>query len=368
MLKNKLIKRNLSPFKVGSVFNTFKKTIGENSLKFRSISLEYPSRLNAMAMDPSKIDIDESFRYTPGEVVFSISLFRKVTVSKRNDSQIVISELSKRPTLIRHAALLMKKALKFKEGFNLSIENAQEIRHCGFGSSSSLIASVACAINEAYGNPIKGNDLIKYLAQNHGEEIDGEDFYLNPVQCIGGSAAAGICKAGLILLAGESSPIAEMKIDDSYKVVIGIPTDVEDLDSNILMEKEIKALPKFILTGKKHGKTIAYNILHKMIPAMTEGDLKIIGDIIYDYRFNMGSINNCSFVYKKLPKLCKELSFIKKDNLAEVLSISSVGPAIFAITKKPCICKNIFESKGLKIYVFNINNNGYKILKKIKNV
>ena len=41
-----------------------------------------------------------------------------------------------------------------------------------------------------------------------------------------------------------------MKIDDSYKVVIGIPADVEDLDSNILMEKEIKALPKFILTGK----------------------------------------------------------------------------------------------------------------------
>ena len=56
---------------------------------------------------------------------------------------------------------------------------------------------------------IKGNDLIKYLAQNHGEEIDGEDFYLNPVQCIGGSAAAGIYKAGLILLAGESSPITQ---------------------------------------------------------------------------------------------------------------------------------------------------------------
>lgn len=158
-----------------------------------------------------------------------------------------------------------------------------------------------------------------------------------------------------------------MNIDNSYKVVVGVPIDVGNLDSNILMEKEIKALPKFILTGKKYGKTIAYNILHKMIPAMVEGNLKVVGDIIYDYRFNMGSINNCSFVYKKLPRLCRELSFIKKDNLAEVLSISSVGPAIFAITKKSAICKNIFESKDLKTYVFSINNYGYKVLKKIKN-
>lgn len=360
-------KKMLSPFKVGRVFNSVKIKPGRWPLRYKSVSIEYPSRLNAMAMDPSQIDINKDFRYTPGEVVFSVALFKRVSINLRNDSKVVVAKDSKRPALIKHAALLMKKALGFKEGFDIAVENALEIRHCGLGSSSGLIASVACAINEAYGNPIEENNLIRYLAQNHGEEIDGNDRFLNPVQCIGGSAAAGICRAGLILLAGESLPIAKMDITGDYGAVIGIPQDVKDLDSNILMKKEIKNLPKFIATGKRYGKSIAYNILHKMLPAMAEGNLRAVGDVIYEYRFNMGSIKNCSFVYRKLPQLCSELSFIKKDNIAEVLSISSVGPAVFAISKKTEQCKKIFDSRGLKTYLLPLNNSGYKIIDKIKN-
>ena len=359
--------KHTSPFKVGSVFNPLRKRYSHCELKYKSVIIDYPTRLNAMAMDPSKIDMSRDFRYSPGEVVFSISLFKRIFVNKRSDSKIVVSINSKRISLIKHAALLMKKALGFYEGFDIDVKNSEEIRHCGFGSSSGLISSVACAINEAYGNPIDGNSLIKYLAQNHGEEIDGDISYLNPVQCIGGSAAAGICNSGLILLAGESVPIAKMNIPHEYRIVLGIPKDLDDLDSSILMKKEMQCLNKFIKTGKKYGKVIAYNILHKMLPAMIEGDLKTVGDIIYEYRFEMGSIKNCSFTYKKLPKLCNELSFLKKGNVVEVLSISSVGPAIFAVTKNPDICKKSFNAKGLKTFCFCINNNGYKVIKKISN-
>lgn len=359
--------KHLSPFKVGRVFNPIKKRFDHCALKYKFVAIDYPTRLNAMAMDPSKIDISRNFRYSPGEIVFSISSFKRVTISKRRDSKIVIGQFSKRPALILHAVLLMKKALDFHDGFDINIENTREIRHCGFGSSSGLLASVACAINEAYGNPIDGNSLIKYLAQNHGEEIDGNISYLNPVQCIGGSAAAGICKGGLVLLAGESVPIAKMDIPHEYRVIIGIPKNLNDLDSSILMKKEMQCLHKFIKTGEKYGKTIAYNILHKMLPAMHEGNLRIIGDVIYTYRFEMNSIKNCSFTYKKLPQLCKELSFLKKRNIAEILSISSVGPAIFAITKNPNICKKSFNAKGLKTFCFRINNNGYEIVRKISN-
>ncbi len=356
-----------SPFKVGSIFNPLKLEGRKYPLKYKSLSIDYPTRLNAMAMDPSKIDMRSDLKYSPGEVVFSIALFKRVSVKKRSDSKILVSDNSKRSSLIRHSAILIKKAINFKEGFDIRVNNSKEIRHCGFGSSSGLISSVACALNEAYGNPISPKDLIRYLAQNHGEEIDGDNDHLNPVQCIGGSAAAGICKGGLILLAGESVPIATMDISDNYKAVIGIPRDIEDLDSDILMKKEIKCLPKFIFTGKKYGKTIAYNILHKMLPAMISGDLKPVGDVIYEYRYNMGSIKNCSFTYSKLPKLCADLSFIKKTNIADVLAISSVGPAIFAITNKPHECERIFRSKKLKVYSFLINNNGYKIITRIKN-
>lgn len=359
--------KSLSPFKVGRVFNPIKKRSCRCVLKYKFVTIDYPTRLNAMAMDPSKIDMHGNFKYSPGEIVFSVSLFKRITINKRKDSKIVISQSSKRPALILHAVLLMKQALGFHEGFDIDVKNKKEIRHCGFGSSSGLLASVACAINEAYGNPIDENSLIKYLAQNHGEEIDKNTSCLNPVQCIGGSAAAGICKGGLVLLAGESVPIAKMSISNKYKVVIGIPRNFKDLDSSILMKKEIQCLYKFIKTGKKYGKTIAYNILHEMLPAIYENNLKIIGDVIYMYRFKMGSIKNCSFTYKKLPRLCNELSFLKKDNIAEILSISSVGPAIFAVTKNPDICRKSFNDRGLKTFCFCINNNGYKVIKKISN-
>ncbi|MDO8557544.1 MAG: hypothetical protein Q7R98_03755 [Candidatus Jorgensenbacteria bacterium] len=357
----------LTLFKVGSVFNPVRTKLNRCYLKYKYVVLDYPSRLNAMAIDPSKIVMSKDFRYTPGEVIFSVPFFKRVSISVRHDQEIVISKSSKRHALIMHAVLLMKSALHFKDGLNVDVENSEELRHCGLGSSSGLLASVACAINEVYGNPVDKKTLIAYLAQNHGEEIDGDNFHLNPVQCIGGSAAAGLCKAGMIILSGESVPIATMRVPKTYSIIVGIPKDIRDADSRILMGKEKKNLYKFVATGRKYGKIIAYNILHRMLPAMVMRDLKAIGDVIYEYRFKMGSIKNCSFTYKNLPKLCKRLEYLKNDGIAEILSISSVGPGIFVITKQPKLCERAFRSERLKIYSWAVNNDGYKIVRRMKN-
>lgn len=156
-----------------------------------------------------------------------------------------------------------------------------------------------------------------------------------------------------------------MNISPEYKVIIGIPKDFKEQDSEVLMKKEIKSLGKFLRTGKKFGPQIAYNIFHQFLPAMCKGDLRAIGDVIFDYRFNMGSIKNCSFVYPNLVKLTNELAFLKKESVVDVLAISSVGPGIFAITKNPKQCIDVFEKKELKIIKTRIENNKYKVIKKI---
>jgi len=157
-----------------------------------------------------------------------------------------------------------------------------------------------------------------------------------------------------------------MNIDDSYSVIIGIPIDFTAPDSKKALEEELKNMQKFINCGKKYGLIIAYNILHKVLPAMTEGDLRLIGDVIYDYRFNMGSIKNCSFLYPKLPTLTHKLSYLKYKGVADVLAISSVGPAIFAISQNPLLCRKAFEKQGLKTFITKINNQSYSILKREK--
>lgn len=355
-------KTDFKPYKVGTIFNPIEVDVSHIKPAYQKVVIKYPSRLNAMAIDPSKIAANQNLVYTPGEVVFSIKIYKKIEIRVSNSKQSETSERTQRKSLVKHSFLLMKKALRFKNGLWIDVDNRDEIRHAGLGSSGSLIAGVAAAINEIYGKPIEKRLLVRYLAQNHGEEIAGEENMINPVQCIGGSAASGIVGGGMLILAGESCVIKTMKIDKSYDVVIGIPEDFVPPDSKKALEQELENIGGFIRCGEKYAPQIAYNIFHYVLPAMVESNLKIIGDIIYDYRFNMGSIKNCSFLYPKLPEVTQKLAYLKHRGAADVLAISSVGPGIFAITQKPKACLEAFRKVNLKTFITKIENNGYQIL------
>lgn len=361
------MKTDFKPFKIGKVYNPI--SVKKTNLKpaHRKISIKFPSRLNAMALDPSKITSNKNLVYTPGEVVFIINIYKYVSIKVTNKKNIEISKTSLRKSLIMHTAILMKKALKFKNGLYIDVKNEKELKHCGLGSSSNLIAAVAVAINELYGNPISPDILARYVAQNHGEELDDKKDYIMPVQCIGGSAIGGLYSGGIKVLAGETCLIKTMEIPSKYKVVIGVPEDFKSGDSKEMLELEIKNFSKFLTTGEKYKEKISYNILHKLLPAMTMGDIKTIGDVIFDYRFNMGSIRNCSFAYPKLIKITNQLVTLKEKGIADVLAISSVGPGIFAITKYPKICEKAFQKQKLKTFLVNIENNKYKIVKNARN-
>lgn len=361
-------KTNFKPFTVGTVFNPIKGGPYKIYNILRKVVIRYPTRLDLMAIDPSKISENNNLVYTPGEIILKINYYRTVTVKIIDKNKgIVITNRSKRHSLIMHAALLMKKVLKFDNGLLIDVENSDELRHVGFGSSSALIASVACAINEIFGKPILAKDLVQYTAQNHGEEIDGKNDRISPVQCIGGSSAGGQYAGALMVLAGESRVVGKMYVSPKkYNILIGLPKDFVQLDADTLLKKELNVMDKFVNCGKIHGTKIAYKILHHVLPAMVEGDLPTVGDLIYEYRFEMGSIDNCSYCYPPLTNLCKKLSFLKKDGLVDLLSISSVGPAIVAVTGNMSPVIEAFEKENLKVYKFKPDNRKYTILKKEK--
>lgn len=357
------MKTDFKPYLIGTIHNPLKLD-KKYKPKYESIEIEFPSRLNAMAIDPSKITQNKNLVYTPGEIVFSVSLFKRIKVSKNSTGQIIVSNTTKRRVLVSHAVILMQKALNDASGLTVEVDNQNEIRHAGLGSSSSVIAGVAAAINELYGNPISERDLVKYVAQNHGEEIDGQNEYLNPVQCIGGSAVSGIMNGGLFIIAGESEVIGKADISNSKKVVIGIPRDFEDIDSDKQFNEEKKNLKRFLRTGQKYGPIIAYRLLHNVLPSLRDGDLKTLGDLIFDYRFKMGSIKNCSYVYPPMVDLANKLKVLKKKKIVDVLAISSVGPAFFAITENTEAVKAIFEENNLSTIVTEISNDKYRVTKR----
>lgn len=356
-------KTDFQPFKIGCIFNTLPGAPTNSKRIYKKVIIKYPSRLEAMAIDPSKIAKNNNLKYTPGQIDFTVKIFKTITVKVIDRKNITeVSSKTKRPSLVKHSVGIMRSAIGFHEGIFVDIKDEVSLRHCGLGSSSGLIAGVACAINELFGRPISDRQLVKYLAQNHGEEIDNEPDKINPVQCIGGSAACGTHEGGLIIIAGESVVVKTMVIPNIYEVVVGIPKKFTYPDSKYLMDKEIENLDKFLECGRKFGQPIAYKLFHECFPDMEEGNLTAIGDLIYEYRYNMGSIKNCSFVYPPIVEIADKLSFLKKQNKADVLALSSVGPGMFAITKKPADCEKAFKENGMITIRTKIHNGRYEVV------
>ena len=260
----------------------------------------------------------------------------------------------------------MCSALNVSPSLEITVDDNNIPKHCGFGSSSSTISAVSAAINELYGCPIKNVDLIKYLASNHGEEISDDDHEnLKVVQCIGGGATNGLTEEGIIIIAGKSTVIAKMKYEG--EVLIGVPQDFVQKGAKELMELEEQNLWKFKKTGDKYSKEIAYNLLHKALPGLANKSIKELADVVYEYRFNMGSNENCSFVYDGLVELGNNLRCLYESNDCEFLALSSVGPAFFMIVKnqkqkEKCIQK--MKELSLNIIESNVCNSTYIVEEK----
>lgn len=354
-------KTDFKEFTVGTVFNTVK-VVDNAPLKYHKLTVSYPSRLEAMALDPSKISDNNNLIYEAGQIDFCVSIFKHITVEvDEKSSNISITERSPRKALVMHAALIMKAALKFKHGLKIDVDDATNLKHCGLGSSSSLIAGTAAAINELYGKPIKSLDLVKYCAQNHGEEVEDDDSQLAPVQCIGGSGVCGHFEGGLIILAGQATPIYTFNIPDDIKVVIGIPNDFVAPDSRTLLEAEVDNIEGFRSAGNMYGKEIAYRLVHEVMPGLGNDDLSKCKKLIFDYRWDMESIKNCSFVYPGLIELAEQMRPLKNDPRVEILSLSSVGPGFFALTKDTAYIEEKFKELGLKTITTTIHNDAYSV-------
>jgi predicted sugar kinase len=203
---------------------------------------------------------------------------------------------------------------------------------------------------------------MKYIVQNHVEEITNDEEFVFPVQSIGGSAAAGLFGNGMVIIAGEAIVIDSMEISSDYDVIFGVPQDYIPRDSQDLMVDEADNFEAFGSTGQTYSREIAYRVLHECLPEIKLGKLTSLGNLIYDYRFDMGSIKNCSFCYKGLVELGDNLRVIKTSGLAEVIALSSVGPGFFAITKNKDEVVKVFKRNNLKVFETKCYNYGYTVI------
>ncbi len=323
-----------------------------------SICLRYPTRLNAMALDSSKI-VPTGGGYLAGELLFVSSLTRTVEVALTDgDAPVEIAPDCAQPVLAKHAALLMRRALGIQGTLRVHVTGQDLPSHIGLGSSSGTIAAVATAVNRLYGSPVPPVDLVAYLARNHGEEIDGESDLLLPVQCLGGSATAGVLPGAVHVVAGANVPILSARLPEDMSIVLAMPEDLLDRDAVASLSAEAESFDGFAEVGKVHGPEIAYRLLHEAWPSLVGGDLLPLGRLLFDYRFRMGSIDNCAFSHPRLRSIAAAVEPMFLDGEVEVLSLSSVGPSFFAVTSDTQRCVARFTEAGLRTIVSRPWNDG----------
>src|SRR5579875_147789 len=116
------MKTDFHPFLIGTVFNPLPSLESVPSPVCEGLLLRYPSRLNAMALDPSRITTNNNLVYQAGEIVLSTGLYRQVQVRVLAEKgNILVEETSRNSTLIRHAAEIMRKVIGFSEGLAIGL-------------------------------------------------------------------------------------------------------------------------------------------------------------------------------------------------------------------------------------------------------
>jgi predicted sugar kinase len=351
------MKSLIEEFQPGTVFNKLNRRIGPIKLVNKKVLVKVPARINTMVFDTASLASPKRRGiYTAGELLISAKLYTQAEIQARKDKKIEIEDKTKRKSIILHTARILQKELKLKNGFCIKVRTKNNLIHSGFGSSAALQIAVGIGINKLYNNPLSKEELMKFLSQNYGEEITDSKKLVH-VQSNGGGLAAALYGGGIIALAGEAVVINQAKVPKEFEFVIGIPRSFKQHDAKIMIKKEETVFRDMQKDSTNHAPEIAWQVLHKILPAMKEGNIYQIGSVIDYCKINFGSLRNDGVLWPELVPQIMKLRGLRNEK-TPILSYSSCGPAIFVLTKEPKKIMKEFQKNNLNTFILKVDNQG----------
>ena len=351
---------DLEIFEAGRIHNKIEGQIREVTRRCNSVRVTVPARLNAMCFDLKTLAKPKDvFVYSAGELAFSVDIktSAELEIEEGGGPEVVVSGKSGRKSIVRHAGLMMARALGIRDTLHIEAHNHHLYPHAGLGSSSSIITSVCVAINKAYGSPLDERQLTLFIARNHGEEIDGDDENLVHVQCNGGSPSVALYGGGMQVIVGDSRMMLREEIPPEYTFVFGIPELYKKHDAKFLMEKEAEQFPSMLQASEDFSREIAWKVLNQLRPAVLRQDMLSIGDVLRYYRFETGSLKIDSGIWEGLRPLVESLQDLRSAR-TPIVSVSSCGPAVYALTKSPSEVYGRFREERMQVFSAEPDNTG----------
>lgn len=330
-------------YKIGEIINPLPVQYQSEPL-FKTCSVKVGARLSTFLchhdyfINPPRPQV-----YPINSINFTINEFTEVSVECTESSEIVIDALETEKDILLHTALMLKTALGFSNGLNITGRVMHGIRHGGLGSSAALQTAVAIAINSLMGSKIPQADLIKFLAQNYGEESD-KPGYLVPLVSVGGASAAMMSAHNVTIVGGEAEVWKEYSLPDDYSIVVVTPKIVnhKKISNDLDIELYNRGKEIFLKIGQDWGDLKETILRDKIVDGLNKNNPSYLFNQLTMY--TLGAYGDIPQYYKNrwleyTPRFDKYIYDIfhdcfDSDSIKEsCFFVSSGGPSIFIVTR-----------------------------------
>jgi beta-ribofuranosylaminobenzene 5'-phosphate synthase len=311
-----------------------------------TVIVRAPARIHLTVLDMNRF---APARPGGGGIGFAIQLYCSVEVECRPSGLEVDYS---RPALIRHFVQVFKAITGYEGGFSIRAQDHQH-QHVGLGSTSTIMISLAHALNYAVGSPLSADQLRKIIGNNYVEETADGTIAFGFETGVGPAVST---YGGMAILGDELTLAYHHPFAWGKNVFIVIPPS--DISSAGAKEFDL-LMNRARVLDYRDRELKTYLVLMDLIPAIEEDDLKRMGSIIWEIEFRgskRAEVEHHSF------EIYHYMSSLREAGL-EFVGMSSVGPSISIITDKDRdYVEKVVRELGLSIAVeTKVDNEGLSI-------
>lgn len=329
----------------------------------REVEIMVPARLHPTVLDMNRFNIS---RAGGGGLGVAIGVYFTAKVKSTKNPEIIVN--GERTLIMQHFAHVFKDLLNYPGGFEIELHDHKR-RHVGMGSSAGSMCAASIGINEVLGRPFTNREIRRILGYHSCEESPTGSSYLIRAFETGIGAMVGI-NGGWLIGSDDLELVYRVPLQKT-KVIILIP-DVPSLEDEYsgketAAESEVELLMRRARQlDSMQTATKAQLVLLDMLPAMIKGDLKTMGDAMFDLAFIGSKRAECEQHGVYGVTIYQYMSTFRGIG-AEIVGMSSVGPTIFALTQSEDVQERILKylrSQNVpesRIIVTEVDNVGARI-------
>lgn len=286
---------------------------------------EVPSRLHASVLDMNRFEIGYP---GGGGIGFGLALFCRARVVLTEGTALETG--GAQPAMARHLAELFRELAGYRGGLEIEVQDHGH-RHLGLGSSIGTLTATAVALNEALGRPLALRDLRKLVAFNYCEEAPGDPRTLVPGFETNVGAMVAV-HGGMVLASDRCELVSRIPLPPSMRALLVLPRIAPGATSGHAEAEALLHRARELDETDAHRKT--YRVLMDLLPAMYRGDLEGIGDVVYELACLGSKRAECGLHGTDGREIYAVLDRLRAEG-TEIASMSSVGPAVFALSRRP---------------------------------